>query len=103
MARAYGQDLRDRVIDAAKGRKAEGRHPSWPLEDDDHGRPESDRHGAAHGPRRPDQPEQPSRPVSNRSLPELKPGDIVVTDNLSSHKGPKVRQAIERSALSAAL
>jgi transposase len=28
-------------------------------------------------------------------VPELKPGDIVVMDNLSSHKGPKVRQAIE--------
>jgi transposase len=28
-------------------------------------------------------------------VPELKPGDIVVMDNLSSHKGTKVRQAIE--------
>lgn len=27
--------------------------------------------------------------------PELGPGDIVVMDNLSSHKGPAVRQAIE--------
>ena len=27
--------------------------------------------------------------------PELHPGDIVVMDNLSSHKGPAVRQAIE--------
>ena len=26
---------------------------------------------------------------------ELRPGDIVVIDNLSSHKGPKVRQMIE--------
>ena len=28
-------------------------------------------------------------------LPELKPGDVVVMDNLSSHKGPAVRRAIE--------
>jgi transposase len=28
-------------------------------------------------------------------VPELRPGDIVVMDNLSSHKGPGVRQAIE--------
>jgi len=28
-------------------------------------------------------------------VPELRPGDIVVMDNLSSHKGSAVRQAIE--------
>lgn len=28
-------------------------------------------------------------------VPELRPGDIVVMDNLSSHKGPDVRLAIE--------
>lgn len=28
-------------------------------------------------------------------VPELRPGDIVVMDNLSSHKGPYVRQMIE--------
>ncbi len=28
-------------------------------------------------------------------MPELRPGDIVVMDNLSSHKGPKVRALIE--------
>ena len=28
-------------------------------------------------------------------VPELKPGDIVIMDNLSSHKGAKVREAIE--------
>ena len=27
--------------------------------------------------------------------PELEPGDVVVMDNLSSHKGPRVRQMIE--------
>ena len=28
-------------------------------------------------------------------LPELRPGDIVIMDNLSSHKGLKIRQLIE--------
>jgi transposase len=28
-------------------------------------------------------------------IPELRPGDIVIMDNLSSHKGPRVRQMIE--------
>ncbi len=28
-------------------------------------------------------------------VPELRPADIVVMDNLSSHKGPRVRQMIE--------
>jgi len=28
-------------------------------------------------------------------VPELKPGDIVVMDNLSSHKGPQVKAMIE--------
>ncbi|KXV67138.1 transposase [Acetobacter orleanensis] len=28
-------------------------------------------------------------------LPELRPGDIVIMDNLSSHKGPRMRQLIE--------
>jgi transposase len=28
-------------------------------------------------------------------VPELRPGDIVVMDNLGSHKGPAVRRAIE--------
>jgi transposase len=28
-------------------------------------------------------------------VPELKPGDVVLMDNLSSHKGPAVRRAIE--------
>jgi transposase len=33
-------------------------------------------------------------------VPELKPARIVVMDNLSSHKGPKVRQLIEAAAAS---
>lgn len=28
-------------------------------------------------------------------VPELRPGDIVIMDNLSSHKGPRVRSMIE--------
>ena len=33
--------------------------------------------------------------VTRVLLPELKPGDVVVMDNLSSHKAPAVRVAIE--------
>jgi transposase len=33
-------------------------------------------------------------------LPELRQGDIVVMDNLSSHKGPKVREMIEAAGAS---
>ena len=54
------------------------------------------RHDRALRPRRADQPATPSRPMSSRcSCPELQPGDIVVMDNLSSHKGPRVRELIE--------
>ena len=33
-------------------------------------------------------------------IPDLKPGAIVVMDNLSSHKGPRVRQMIEAAGAS---
>jgi transposase len=33
--------------------------------------------------------------VAHVLVPELRPGDIVIMDNLSSHKGPRVRQLIE--------
>ena len=33
-------------------------------------------------------------------VPELRPGDIVIMDNLSSHKGPAVRHAIESAGAS---
>jgi transposase len=33
-------------------------------------------------------------------VPELSPGDVVVMDNLSSHKGPAVRNAIEAAGAS---
>ncbi len=35
--------------------------------------------------------------VENALVPTLKPGDIVIMDNLSSHKGKAVRQAIRRA------
>ena len=33
--------------------------------------------------------------VAKVLVPELNPGDVVVMDNLSSHKGPRVREMIE--------
>ena len=33
-------------------------------------------------------------------VPELRPGDVVIMDNLSSHKGPAVRNAIEAAGAS---
>jgi len=33
-------------------------------------------------------------------VPELRPGDIVIMDNLSSHKGPAVRHTIEAAGAS---
>ena len=33
--------------------------------------------------------------VARVLVPEVRPGDIVVMDNLSSHKGPRVRELIE--------
>jgi transposase len=35
--------------------------------------------------------------VAQILVPELRPGDIVVMDNLSSHKGEQTRTAIERT------
>ena len=32
--------------------------------------------------------------------PDLKPGDVVIMDNLSSHKGPRVREMIEAAGAS---
>jgi transposase len=33
-------------------------------------------------------------------VPELRPGDVVILDNLSSHKGPRVREMIEGAGAS---
>ena len=41
--------------------------------------------------------------VAKVLVPELRPGDIVVMDNLSSHKGPRVREMIEAAGAEAAL
>ena len=38
--------------------------------------------------------------VAQVLVPELRPGDIVVMDNLSSHKGPRVREMIEAAGAS---
>ena len=38
--------------------------------------------------------------VTKVLVPELRPGDIVVMDNLSSHKGPRVRKRIEAAGAS---
>ena len=38
--------------------------------------------------------------VAKVLVPELRPGDIVIMDNLSSHKGPRVREMIEAAKAS---
>ena len=38
--------------------------------------------------------------VARPLVPELRPGDIVVMNNLSSHKGPRVRAMIEAAGTS---
>jgi transposase len=38
--------------------------------------------------------------VARVLVPELRPGDLVVMDNLSSHKGPRVRKLIEAAGAS---
>ncbi len=35
--------------------------------------------------------------VAHVLVPELRAGDVVIMDNLSSHKGPRVRELIERA------
>src|SRR3954465_7904982 len=38
--------------------------------------------------------------VARVPAPELRPGDVVIMDNLSSHKGPRVRALIEAAGAS---
>ena len=38
--------------------------------------------------------------VARVLVPELRPGDVVVMDNLSSHKGPRVHEMIEAAGAS---
>ena len=40
--------------------------------------------------------QQRSKPMSEGAGPDVKPGDLVIMDNLNSHKGVAVRQAIHR-------
>jgi transposase len=45
--------------------------------------------------------ETPAKPgVEKVLIPELKPGSVVIMDNLPSHKGPKVREMIEAAGAS---
>jgi transposase len=74
------------------------RRPPRPLENDDfHRRLDDARHDRALRPRRPDHFET---YVERVLAPELRQGDIVVLDNLSSHKGPKVREMVEAAGAS---
>ena len=88
------------ATDERPGPAPAGRRASWALENDD-----LRRRATAHGPRRPfvldgRSTAMPSRSTPRRFSSELSPGDVVVMDNLSSHKGPNVRALIERQALS---
>jgi transposase len=38
--------------------------------------------------------------VARVLVPDLRPGDVVIMDNLSSHKGPRVREMIEEAGAS---
>ena len=69
-------------------RKVIGRRPPS-------GRPQAHRHDRADGARRPDERQPPSSPMWSRCWCRLKPGDIVIMDNLPAHKGCQVRDAIE--------
>lgn len=79
-----------------EGRAAQGRSAPWPLEDDNvHWRADIEGFIAPlvlDGPINRDAFEA---YVEQVLTPELRPGDIVIMDNLSSHKGPRVRELIE--------
>jgi transposase len=79
-----------------QGSQAARRLSPRPLENNDVCRRlEADRHGRTNGPRRAINAPAFQAYVDQVLLPELKPGDIVVMDNLGSHKCPAVRVAIE--------
>lgn len=44
------------------------------------------------------QPDATLNELRERLAPELRPGDVVILDNLSSHKGEKARKIIESRA-----
>ena len=81
---------------SSQGRKAARRRPVRPLEDDDLCRWPAPRR--AGGPSRSRWAHECSRfrgYVEQFLVPTLAPGDIVVMDNLASHKRPKARELIE--------
>jgi transposase len=63
-------------------------------------RPNHARHDRALRARRPDQSQRFEAYVERVLSPELRKGDIVVMDNLSSHKGSMTRQRIEAAGAS---
>ena len=76
---------------SAQGRAPTSQHPAWTLEDDDVRRWfAAERHGPING-------EAFQAYVDQILIPDLVPGDVVVMDNLGSHKLPGVRGAIEKA------
>ena len=74
-----------------------GGRSSRPLEDNNlHRRAAIVRHGGADAPRRPDEWSRFLAYAEQVLAPELRPGDVVVMDNLPAHKISGVREAIER-------
>jgi transposase len=77
------------------------RRPARPLENNGfRRRPDHARHDRAFRSRRPDQSQRLETYVERVLVPELRKGDIVVMDNLSSHKGTTTRQRIEAAGAS---
>ncbi len=68
---------------------------AWALEDDNLRRRAPHRHGGADGARRADQSRRVPRLCRPGARPRAEPGDVVIMDNLSSHKAPAVREMIE--------
>lgn len=69
----------------------------WTLEDHPHSWPAPHRHDGADGARWADAFHA---YVDQVHVPELNPGDVVIMDNLSSHKAPAVREMIEAAGTS---
>ena len=87
----YGAIARTRP----QGRAASRRHPPRALENDDvHRRPAFERADRAHGARRSRQRPLVSGYVDEVLVPTLSPGDVVIMDNLGSHKGAQIRASI---------
>ena len=80
----------------AEGGAIAGRRPARALEDHHlRRRAAPHRHGGADGARRADRRRHLPGYVERVLVPELRPGDVVILDNLGSHKGAGVRAAIE--------